>query len=159
MRVLEQDFFARPVVKVAPDLLGKMLVRRRGNRILRALITEVEAYDGPNDLACHGRFGVTERTKVMFGPAGYFYVYFCYGMHWMLNIVTGEEGYPSAVLIRGAVTDKKEGRGAWSSAPPQILNGPGRLTRALSINRSLNGKPVEKSSGLWIEKGTEIDSE
>jgi DNA-3-methyladenine glycosylase len=100
-----------------------------------AIITEVEAYDGANDRACHAHRGRTPRNEVMFGPAGRFYVYFVYGMHWMLNIVTGDPGYPAAVLIRGIEGHK----------------GPVRLTKTLGINRSLNGKLSHPNSGLWIE--------
>lgn len=88
-KILPQSFFARPVLAVAPDLLGKYLVR---DGYAPMKITEVEAYDGPADKACHARFGRTARTEVMFGPAGYWYVYLIYGMYDMLNIVTGEEG-------------------------------------------------------------------
>ena len=99
------------------------------------MIHEVEAYIGPHDLACHGRFGRTDRTAVMYGPAGYWYVYLCYGMHWMLNIVTDGEDFPAAVLLRGAGE----------------FNGPGKLTKGLQIDKGLNGLPAEKRSGLWIE--------
>ena len=129
--VLPQLFFARPVLEVAPELLGKDLVCDRG----RFMMTEVEAYDGPEDKACHGRFGRTKRTEVMFGPAGHWYVYRIYGMYWMLNIVTGDEGYPSAVLIRGVGE----------------YRGPGKLTRELDIDQSFNGQLASVQSGLWIE--------
>jgi len=133
--LLEQPFFERPTVHVAKALLGKYLVREIGNERIALMINEVEAYDGPHDLACHARVGKTARTQVMFGPAGHFYVYFVYGIHWMLNIVTGEEGYPAAVLIRGA----------------GHLSGPARLTKFLSIHGKLNAKPADPSSGLWLE--------
>jgi len=103
------------------------------------MITETEAYDGERDLACHASKGRTKRTEIMFGPAGYWYVYFVYGVYDMLNIVTGPKGYPSAVLIRAC-----QGK----TLP---LSGPGKLTRELRITRALNGKPASKSSGLWIE--------
>lgn len=142
-RVLTQEWFRRPVLDVAPELLGTYLVTDASE----AMITEVEAYDGPEDKACHAHRGMTQRTKVMFGPAGHWYVYLCYGMYWMLNIVTGEEGYPAAVLIRG-VTGAK-------------LDGPGKLTKAWAIDGSYNGKISDPSSGLWIEdrgvRSTEIE--
>lgn len=130
---LKADFFARPATTVAESLIGKRLVcgKRSG------IITEVEAYDGPEDKACHGSKGLTERTKVMFGPAGQWYVYFIYGMYWMLNIVTGDEGYPAAVLIRGV----------------EDFDGPGKLTKAFGINKRFNGVPATEESGLWIEEG------
>jgi DNA-3-methyladenine glycosylase len=99
--VLGQEFFARPALVVARELIGKTLVRKLPAGETSAIIHEVEAYVGPHDLACHGRFGRTKRTEVMHGPAGFWYVYLCYGMHWMLNVVTDEEDWPAAVLIRG----------------------------------------------------------
>ncbi len=134
-RVLESDFFARPALTVAKQLIGKVLVRRRGGREIASVITETEAYVGPHDLACHASKGRTGRTDVMFGPAGFWYVYFIYGMHWMLNVVTDEVDHPAAVLIRGA--------GQWK--------GPARLTKALSIGKRLNGAETAPASGLWIE--------
>ncbi len=122
---------------LARDLLGCYLVLRRPDGSLRAArITETEAYHGPEDLACHASRGRTARTAVMFGPAGRWYVYLCYGVHEMLNLVTGPEGWPAAVLIRGV-----EG-----------LSGPGRVTRAFGIGRALNGLPAGPGSGLWIER-------
>ncbi len=104
-RILPRDFYARPVHDVARDLLGALLVRilpRRGGRMTRLAgrIVEVEAYDGPDDLASHASKGRTRRTEVMFGEAGHAYVYLVYGMHHCLNVVTGPVGYPAAVLIR-----------------------------------------------------------
>jgi DNA-3-methyladenine glycosylase len=135
--ILPTDFFERPVLEVARGLIGASLVRRLpdGNTIA-SMLTEVEAYDGPEDLASHASKGRTPRTEVMFGPAGVFYVYLIYGMHWMLNVVTGEPGYPAAVLIRGTAD----------------IRGPGRVTARLQIDKSWNGKPAKKSSGLWFEK-------
>ena len=135
-QVLPPAFFALPAEEVALALLGKTLVRRRGKRLEAFGITETEAYIGPEDLACHAARGRTQRTEVMFGPAGRFYVYLVYGMHWMLNVVTGEVGHPAAVLIRGA--------GA--------IEGPGRLTKALAITGDLNGK-LRAASALLAEIG------
>ncbi len=134
-KVLGPDFFNRPAVKVAKDLIGMHLVRKVNGEIIADKITEAEAYVGPHDLACHAAKGRTKRTEVMFCEGGTLYVYFVYGMHWMLNVVTGEKDYPAAVLIRG--TEK------WS--------GPGRLTRAFSIDKILNGAPANKRTGLWFE--------
>jgi DNA-3-methyladenine glycosylase len=135
-RVLPSSFFHRPTLTVARELLGKFLVRRIGRKTVAAMITEVEAYDGPSDKACHAHRGRTKRNAVMFGPGGHWYVYFVYGMHWMLNVVTGPKDYPAAVLIRGV--------GEW--------RGPAKLTKALRINRMLNGKPAARESGLWVEE-------
>jgi len=136
--VLPRDFFNRPAEEVAQDMLGTILVRQHDATILRGVITEVEAYVGPHDLACHAAKGRTKRTEVMFGPAGTLYVYLVYGMHWMLNVVTGDEGYPAAVLIRGVNT----------------VSGPARLTKHFSIHGDLNGVPATKKHGLWLESGT-----
>jgi DNA-3-methyladenine glycosylase len=131
-------FQRKNTVTLARGLLGQVLVRRRQDGSeTRHVITETEAYHGAADLACHASKGRTKRTDVMFRPGGVWYVYLCYGVHEMLNLVTGPEGFPSAVLIRGV-------RGA---------NGPGRLTKALGIGRALNGLPVAPETGLWIEPG------
>ncbi|MDP2650149.1 MAG: DNA-3-methyladenine glycosylase [bacterium] len=137
--VLTRNFFSRPVLDVAPDLLGAFLVRHSGKVTTAFMINEVEAYDGPNDKACHAHRGRTVRTEVMFGEAGRWYVYFVYGMHDMLNIVTGDVGYPSAVLIRGVMSEGAR------------IDGPGRVTKALNITRALNAKRAVPTSCLWIE--------
>lgn len=104
------------------------------------MITETEAYTGPEDLASHAARGrKTKRTAVMFGPPGRWYVYFTYGMHWLLNIVTGREGYPAAVLIRGVAANMK------------IVSGPARVTKTFHINSSFNNKSASRRFGLWIE--------
>ena len=132
---LSSDFFARRTVTVARELLGCVLARRVNGKVVRARITETEAYVGPHDLASHASRGRTARTEIMFGAPGTFYVYFVYGAHWMLNVVTEREGYPAAVLIRGI-----------DGAP-----GPGRLTKTLGITGELNAKPSATKTGLWIE--------
>jgi DNA-3-methyladenine glycosylase len=129
------EFYLRPTLDVARDLLGKVLCRQMGDEVLRLPLTEVEAYDGPEDRACHAHRGRTTRNRVMFGPGGFWYVYLCYGMHWMLNVVTGPEGFPAAVLVRGAGD----------------IVGPGRLTRQLRIDRLQHERPIAQSSGLWLE--------
>jgi DNA-3-methyladenine glycosylase len=134
-QIVGQSFFARPALTVAQELLGKHLVRQSRGVRQSAVIHEVEAYVGPHDLASHGRFGRTARTELMFGPAGVWYVYLCYGIHWMLNIVTDGEDWPAAVLLRGAGE----------------FDGPGKLTKGMRIDRRLNGKSAIESSGLWIE--------
>lgn len=133
----------RGTVRQARALLGKYLVRTGPAGTVAAMITEVEAYDGEKDLACHAARGRTPRTEVLYGPGGYWYVYLCYGVHELLNLVVGPPGWPAAVLIRG-VAD---------------INGPGRLTRALGIDRSFNGRPAGPASGLHLEdRGVRIAS-
>jgi DNA-3-methyladenine glycosylase len=136
--MLNKKFFDRKTAVVAEDLLGKFLVRKIGNKITKVMITEVEAYVGPHDLACHSARGRTPRNTPMFCEAGTIYVYFTYGMHWMLNIVTEERDYPAAVLIRGT----------------ESITGPGRLTKKYKIDNKLNGKMIGKKTGLWIEDGS-----
>jgi DNA-3-methyladenine glycosylase len=130
-----ETWASRATLAHAKSLLGKVLVRTIAGGETAHMITEVEAYIGESDLACHASRGITARTRILFGPPGHWYVYLIYGMHEMLNLVTGPDGWPSAILIRGVV-------GA---------TGPGRVTRALAVNRSLNGRPASRESGLWIE--------
>lgn len=126
----------RDTVAIARWLVGKVLValdadgRRSAHRIV-----EAEAYNGPEDRACHASRGRTKRTEVLFQPGGVWYVYLIYGMYEMLNLVTGPRDFPAAVLIRGV----------------HDVIGPGRVTRALGINRRFNGQPVARASGLWLE--------
>jgi DNA-3-methyladenine glycosylase len=137
-QVLDPSFFARPAAVVARALLGKNLIRQVGGSVTSSIINETEAYEGPHDLACHAARGRTKRTEVMFGPPGTLYVYLVYGMHWMLNVVTCQTGYPAAVLIRGV----------------DGISGPGRVCSALKVGQSLNGRPANLSSGLWFEEGS-----
>jgi len=132
---LSHDFFEQDVLIVAPELIGKVLVCRVGEELLRYRITETEAYRGVEDLACHASKGRTVRTEVMFHAGGVLYVYMIYGMYWMLNVVTGIKNEPQAVLIRGL-----EG-----------IYGPGRLSRKLQINKSFYGEDITVSSRIWIE--------
>lgn len=140
MKTATHSFFDRPTLVVARDLIGCYLVRRIGGRMVRAMITETEAYDGFEDKASHAHRGMTERNEVMFRSAGHIYVYFTYGIHWLINLVTGPAGYPAAVLIRGAELPGGE-----------RLRGPAVLTKALGIDGALNGKKLSRSVGLWIE--------
>lgn len=130
MKRLDYDFFHRSCPEVARDLVGKVLVHR-GNTLR---ISETECYCGENDTACHASKGRTKRTEVMYMSAGTVYVYLCYGMHWMLNIVTGEENHPEAVLIRACLE----------------ADGPGKLTKALDITGEQNRSSVVTSGDLWI---------
>ena len=130
MERLDYAFFHRACPEVARDLVGKVLVYRE--KALR--IRETECYCGEDDTACHASRGRTRRTEVMYASAGTVYVYLCYGMHWMLNIVTGEENHPEAVLIRACVE----------------ADGPGRLTKRLGITGEENRSSVVTSEDLWI---------
>lgn len=134
--ILGAGFYDRPTLEVAEDLLGKFLVRRlEDGRVVSLPIHEVEAYDGFEDRASHAARGRTPRNAVMFGPPGYFYVYLCYGIHWLLNIVAGPEDFPAAVLIRGA--------------GPYV--GPARLTKGLEVDRSFNLRSAVEGESLWVE--------
>lgn len=145
-KALSQSFFNRPTLKVAQDLLGCFLLRRIGQKIIKCKIVEIEAYDGPFDQASHASRGKTERNKVMFGPAGFIYVYFTYGMHYMLNIVTGPKDYPAAVLIRAAEPLNLK------ITKPKPLSGPAKLTKGLRIDKRFNELPINaKKHELWCE--------
>ena len=136
---LPREFFSRPTVTVARSLLGKYVVRDRGTGIIAGKIIEVEAYVGQNDKACHASKGRTARTEVMFGPPGISYIYLIYGMYHCLNVVTERVDFPAAVLIRAMEVDG------------ELIDGPGRLCRALEIDRSLNRLDMTLGSGLWFE--------
>jgi DNA-3-methyladenine glycosylase len=154
-RTLGPEFFNRPALTVARELLGKYLVRKVQGREVALMIVETEAYDGQKDLACHARSGRTARNEPMWGQPGRAYVYFTYGMHWMLNLVVREEGYPAAVLIRGLSSGKTPRSGEINLAPARgvlpLLDGPAKLTKFLQIDKCLNGKKLGRSSGLWVE--------
>lgn len=144
---LKEEFFMESTLSVAKNLLGKVLVRRNNDHETRAVIVETEAYCGLDDKASHASRGITERNKIMFGPAGHAYIYLVYGMHYCLNIVTEQENYPAAVLIRGI---KLVGSAA-SDTSDKMLNGPGKLTKFLNIDKNLNGENILISDNLWIE--------
>jgi DNA-3-methyladenine glycosylase len=141
---------------VARGLLGARLVRRLGGVRLSGRVVEVEAYIGSGDTACHASKGRTARTEVMFGPPGRAYVYFTYGMHWMLNAVTEEEGFPAAVLIRAiepiegveAMRRRRKAR-----REEDIARGPARLCQALAIDGALNGTDLIGGKDLFFEAG------
>jgi DNA-3-methyladenine glycosylase len=137
IRRTEREFFTRDVLYVAPDLLLKVLAIRSEDGIIRRFtISETEAYRGSEDRACHASKGRTPRTEIMYREGGRLYVYFVYGMYWMLNIVTGAEDDPQAVLIRGF----------------ENCTGPGRVTKLLGINRSFYGEDLIASNRIWIEE-------
>jgi DNA-3-methyladenine glycosylase len=141
VKILKKPYFTRPTLQVARSLLGKYLVRKKGRRIFAGRIVEVEAYIGTEDRACHASKGRTARTDVMFGPAGFSYVYLIYGMYHCFNIVTERAGFPSAVLVR-AVEDVER---------RVLIDGPGRVCRFLAIDRRLNRSDLTAGEVLWVE--------
>ena len=144
-RRLPASFYRRPALTVARDLLGRTLCRALDDgTILRGRLVEVEAYDGPSDRASHAFRGLTRRNRWMFEPGGLAYVYLVYGMHHCLNIVTGEAGYPAAILLRAA-----------ESPNVAKASGPGRLTRAFQVDRDLDGASF-LSGPLWLEAGEPV---
>jgi DNA-3-methyladenine glycosylase len=149
--IIAREFYNRSTLTVARELIGSRLVRMLYGKKLVGLITETEAYIGEKDLGCHAKAGRTARTAVMYGSPGHAYVYFTYGHHWMLNVVTEREGFPAAVLLRaiqpieGAeiLARRRSGRDTF---------GPGKLTQAMGISKSENGVDLTNAgSGLWIE--------
>ena len=134
-KVLDCKYFARPATELAADLLGKWLCVRRDGVILKRRITETECYYGEEDTACHAHKGKTPRTEVMYLSGGITYVYLCYGIHSLLNLVTGPEGHPEAVLIRAV-----EG-----------VVGPGRVTKFFSITQKDNRVMLEPNFDIWLE--------
>ena len=139
---LPNSFFQRDVLEVATEMLGKVIARKfTDNHVEKFIITEVEAYSGSGDLACHASKGKTARTDVMFRDGGLVYVYLIYGMYWMLNIVTGKENDAAAVLIRGV-----EG-----------ISGPGRVGKALQLDKSFYGENLFTSERIWIENAEPVN--
>ncbi len=135
MERLERGFFLRDVLEVAPDLLGCRLFRKFNNGSIRSyVLTEVEAYRGVSDLACHASRGRTKRTEVMYREGGMLYMYMIYGMYWMMNIVTSGKNNPQAVLIRGL----------------QGISGPGKLSGQLELDGGFYGEDLTQSDRIWI---------
>jgi DNA-3-methyladenine glycosylase len=151
---LDRSFYDRPTLKVAFDLIGKVLVRRLNGRNLAGKIVETEAYIGPSDLASHASRGKTPRTSVMFGPPGISYVYMIYGVYFCLNAVTEAEGHPAAVLIRALEPLENIRTMRTLRYNPlrdtNIASGPGKLCMALSIDKKLNAVDLAARK-LWIE--------
>lgn len=161
MNTLPRAFYDRPTLDVARDLLGCVLVHASNGQRIAGRIVETEAYIGPDDLACHARGGrITPRNAVMFGPPGFTYVYFTYGMHWLLNAVTEAEGSGCAVLLRaiepleglGAIEANRAGRPQrdWTS-------GPAKLTQALGIDGTFSGLDLSGEQ-VFIERGEPVPS-
>lgn len=132
---LGRKYLSQPATVLAPELIGKLLCRQTEEGILKYRIMETECYYGEEDTACHASKGKTERTKVLYEKGGTAYVYLCYGMHSLFNVVSGKEGHPEAVLIRGV----------------SGYNGPGKLTRAMEIDKRLNEEDMVSSERLWLE--------
>jgi DNA-3-methyladenine glycosylase len=132
---INPDFYKMRATEMAPVLLGKLLCRKINNEIIKLRITETEIYFGETDSACHASKGKTKRTKTLYEAGGITYVYLCYGIHHLINVVSGEKGFPEACLIRGV-----EG-----------YNGPGKLTKAMQIDRSLNEVDLRASTEIWLE--------
>lgn len=133
---LGYDFFHRDKLTVARELAGKIIARKNPDgSIIRVRITETEAYGGEEDKACHASKGRTPRTELLYGKAGTIYVYLCYGMHWLMNIITGEEGAPEGVLLRAG----------------ENYTGPARLTKAIGVDKRFNGQSVCGNKEIWIE--------
>ena len=153
--VLSRSFYCRDTSSVARDLLGKVLVKESGGNTTSGIIVETEAYYGPGDPASHAFGGSTPRNSIMFGKAGIVYVYLCYGVHWLLNIVTEEKTTPGAVLIRGlkpmdGIGDMQKRRKT-AEAGSRLTDGPGKLTIAMDIDSSDNGKDMtDPGSGIYI---------
>lgn len=155
-----RDFFNRETLQVARELLGMRLVRIDSRRRISGVIVEAEAYRGEEDQGCHARAGQTPRTRVMYGPPGHAYVYFTYGMHWMLNFVTEETGYPAAVLIRAVYPleglDLIAGRRK-PQPPKRWTDGPAKLCHAFGIDGSLNGHDIcDPDAQIFVEQGEPI---
>ena len=135
MKRLNSDFYNNPATTLAPMLLGKLLCVNKNGVITCVRITETEAYFGEEDTACHAHKGRTPRTEVLYNAGGTIYVYLCYRIHHLMNIISGTEGHPESVLIRGV----------------KGYNGPGKLTKHLGINMSFNKLNVYDSEVIWIE--------
>lgn len=138
---LKKEFFSQNALNLAPSLLGKLLCRKQGDEITKLRIIETECYFGKEDTASHAYKGKTERNEPMYEEGGITYIYLCYGMHNLLNIVSGKKDSQEGVMIRGV----------------ENYNGPGKLTKALNITRELNQTDLSISNELWIEDdGMEI---
>jgi DNA-3-methyladenine glycosylase len=160
---LSRDFFARDTHTVARELLGQRLVRVRDGKRLSGCIVEVEAYIGEDDQASHARPGPTRRNAPMYGPPGHAYVYLIYGMHHCFNIVTEQEGFPAAVLVRAlepleGIEKMRKLRGGRPDLP--LTSGPARLCQALEIDRRLDGADLcAPDALLFLEEDDSIPSE
>jgi DNA-3-methyladenine glycosylase len=160
MSIWNRKYYEHDTLKVARTLLGQKLVRRLSGYELSGMIVETEAYCGEVDSACHAHRGKTKRNAVMFGQPGHAYVYFTYGMHYMLNLVTEEEGNPCAVLIRAVLplTGVAQMEARRKRKGVDLTNGPAKLCQAFGIDKSLNGWDLTSGEELWIEDYKKISS-
>lgn len=155
-RLIDQLFYSRHAARVARDLLGCYLVKEEESRQLVGRITETEAYHGANDSACHGNWKKREHCEMLWGPPGHAYIYFTYGMHWMLNIVTYRSEFPSAVLVRAVEPVQGVGymqRRRQTKDLRNLANGPAKLTQAFGITGALNGAALWRNGPLYVLKG------
>ena len=140
MKRLDEKFYTRDSTETAPLLLGKLLCRNINGKIIKAKITETECYFGESDTACHAHKGKTQRTKTLYKKGGIAYIYLCYGIHFLFNVVTGPENMPQAILIRAI----------------ENYDGPGKLTNYLHITKNLNEENLITSEKIWIEDSKKI---
>jgi len=155
---LDREFFDRPTLQVAREILGARLVKLEGGKRLAGIVIEAEAYIGEEDRGCHARSGRTRRNEVMFGLAGHAYVYFTYGMHWMLNVVTEAEGRPAAVLLRALWPEEGRERMLQRRGRGPLLDGPAKLCQALAIDRDFNGHDLcARQARLFFERAWSLE--
>jgi DNA-3-methyladenine glycosylase len=155
-RFCQRSYFERPSDVVAKDLIGAFIVVRDGHHEMRAMVVEAEAYGGLDDPASHAYRGPTPRSAIMFGPAGFLYVYLSYGIHWCANVITEPEGIPNGVLLRAAQMISVDG--VKSEASPALLRGPGNLTRGLGITGADSGSDCCQKSSSRVFFRTRPDS-
>jgi DNA-3-methyladenine glycosylase len=158
---LRHEFYLRQTLEVAHDLLGKFLVYKSGGNLLSARLVETEAYIGKGDPACHASVGKTKRNEVMFGPGGFSYIYFIYGMYYCLNVVTEDEGFPAAVLIRAA--EPVEGvelmkKRYANPGKNKLTNGPGKLCKAFNLTREDNGLDLTGDKLYLEDRGYKVST-
>ncbi len=155
---LTREFFTRPALELAPLLLGKILCRRVDGEVIRRAITETEAYCGVTDTACHASKGRTPRNAPLYAAGGTSYVYLCYGIHFLFNVIASIEGEPQGVLVRGVsavqtAAGEAGANGTARASGPAVTAGPGRVTKLMRIDKSLNEIDMTESDELWLEDG------
>jgi len=158
MKILKRNFFERDTLLVARELLGTILVRHYNGRRMSGMVIETEAYLGADDSASHAFRGKTPRNQIMFGPAGIAYVYFTYGMHHLLNVVTEAQDNPRAVLFRAIMPlrGQRQMEALRGKRGKELANGPAKLCRAMAIDLSLNAWDLTRGKKLWLENHNTI---